>query len=115
MISRPDPCSAPAHLFFFFSLREVTLKNRIALSPMCQHSAQDGMANDWHLVHYGALALGGAGLLLAEATAVAPEGRISPQDLGVWKDEQVEPLARVVHFARELGQEVDRPVQYLRG
>jgi 2,4-dienoyl-CoA reductase-like NADH-dependent reductase (Old Yellow Enzyme family) len=61
------------------------------------------MATDWHLVHYGALALGGAGLLLAEATAVAPEGRITPQDLGVWKDEQVEPLARVVHFVREQG------------
>ena len=70
---------------------------------MCQYSAEDGMATDWHLVHLGALALGGAGLLIAEATAVAPEGRISPQDVGLWKDEQVEPLARVTQFVKEQG------------
>ena len=99
----PDSESTLPHLFAPLSLREVTLKNRIALSPMCQYSADDGMATDWHLVHLGALALGGAGLLLAEATAVVPEGRISPQDLGLWKDEQMEPLARVVRFVREHG------------
>ena len=98
-----SPFPDPAHLFSPLSLREVTLKNRIAVSPMCQYSAQDGMANDWHLVHLGARALGGAGLLLAEATAVLPEGRISPQDLGLWKDEQVEPLARVTSFIKEHG------------
>ena len=76
--------TAPIHLFAPLSLREVTLKNRIAVSPMCQYSAEDGMATDWHLVHLGARTLGGAGLLLAEATAVLPEGRISPQDLGLW-------------------------------
>lgn len=92
-----------SHLFSPLSLRGVTLKNRIVLSPMCQYSAEDGSATDWHLVHLGARALGGAGLLLAEATAVAPEGRITPQDLGIWKDEQVEPLARVVGFVREHG------------
>jgi 2,4-dienoyl-CoA reductase-like NADH-dependent reductase (Old Yellow Enzyme family) len=81
----------------------VKLKNRIALAPMCQYSAQDGMATDWHLVHLGARALGGAGLILTEATAVAPDGRISPQDLGIWEEEQVEPLARVVRFIREHG------------
>ena len=103
MTPHSDSVTAPPHLFAPLPLREVTLKNRIAVSPMCQYSAQDGMATDWHLVHYGALALGGAGLLVAEATAVAPEGRISPQDLGLWKDEQVEPMARVVRFIREQG------------
>ncbi len=103
MSTQPDSVPAPPHLFAALSLREVTLKNRIALSPMCQYSAQDGLATDWHLVHLGARALGGAGLLLVEATAVTPEGRISPQDLGLWKDEQVEPLARVVRFVREQG------------
>lgn len=103
MGTRPDPVTHPSHLFSPLSLRGVTLRNRIALSPMCQYSAQDGMATDWHLVHLGARALGGAGLILAEATAVVPEGRISPQDLGIWKDEQVGPLARVVRFIREHG------------
>ena len=103
MNTQPDSVAAPPHLFAPLSLRGVTLRNRIALSPMCQYSAQDGMATDWHLVHLGARALGGAGLILVEAPAVAPEGRISPQDLGIWKDEQVEPLARVVRFLREQG------------
>ena len=103
MTPQPDSVTAQPHLFAPLSLREVTLKNRIALSPMCQYSARDGMATDWHLVHLGARALGGAGLLLVEATAVTPEGRISPQDLGLWKDEQVESLARVVRFLKENG------------
>ncbi len=103
MGTQPDPVMPPSHLFSPLSLRGVTLRNRIALSPMCQYSAQDGLATDWHLVHLGARALGGAGLILAEATAIVPEGRISPQDLGLWKDEQVGPLARVVRFIREHG------------
>jgi 2,4-dienoyl-CoA reductase-like NADH-dependent reductase (Old Yellow Enzyme family) len=91
------------HLFEPLTLRGVTLRNRIGVSPMCQYSAEDGFANDWHLVHLGARAVGGAGLLIAEATAVEPRGRISPNDLGLWRDEHVEPLARIVAFLREYG------------
>lgn len=98
-----DPPADRVHLFTPLTLRGVTLPNRIALSPMCQYSAEDGMATDWHLVHLGARALGGAGLILTEAVAVAPEGRISPHDLGLWRDDQVEPLARVIRFVREHG------------
>ncbi|TJZ78900.1 NADH:flavin oxidoreductase/NADH oxidase [Chitiniphilus eburneus] len=86
------------HLFEPLTLRGLTLSNRIAVSPMCEYSAEDGYANDWHLVHLGSRAVGGAGLVLFEATAVSPEGRISPQDLGLWRDEQIEPLARIVRF-----------------
>jgi 2,4-dienoyl-CoA reductase-like NADH-dependent reductase (Old Yellow Enzyme family) len=86
---------ASASLFEPLTLRTVTLRNRIVLSPMAQYSAADGMANDWHLVHYASRAAGGTGAIVVEATAVRPEGRISPGDLGLWKDEQVEPLARV--------------------
>lgn len=85
------------------TLRQLTLPNRIAVSPMCQYSARDGMANDWHLVHLGSRAVGGAGLVIVEATAVAAEGRISPEDLGLWKDEQVEPLRRITRFIEEQG------------
>ncbi len=91
------------HLFEPLTIREVTFKNRIAVSPMCQYSCEDGLADDWHLVHLGARALGGAALVLTEATAVAPEGRISPGDLGLWKDEQMEPLARIVRFIEQNG------------
>lgn len=103
MSTQPRKTMSRDHLFAPLALRGVTLKNRIALSPMCQYSAQDGMATDWHLVHLGARALGGAGLLVVEATAVTPEGRISPQDLGIWREEQVEPLGRVVRFIHEQG------------
>jgi len=103
MTDRYDPPEVYPHLFSPLTLRSLTIKNRIALSPMCQYSARDGMANDWHLVHLGARALGGAGLVVAEATAVSAEGRISPGDLGIWKDEQVEPLARIASFIREHG------------
>jgi len=85
------------------TLRGVTLRNRIAVSPMCQYSATDGFANDWHLVHLGSRASGGAGLVIAEATAVVPEGRISPYDLGLWSDDQIEPLARIVRFIDSQG------------
>jgi 2,4-dienoyl-CoA reductase-like NADH-dependent reductase (Old Yellow Enzyme family) len=91
------------HLFEPLRLREVTLANRIGIPPMCQYSARDGAASDWHFVHYGTRAVGGAGLMIVEATAVLPEGRISPGDLGLWDDRQVEPLARIARFARERG------------
>jgi 2,4-dienoyl-CoA reductase-like NADH-dependent reductase (Old Yellow Enzyme family) len=97
-----------AALFDPFTLRGLTLANRIAVSPMCQYSCPDGAddsgrAGDWHLVHLGGLAQGGAGLVLSEAAAVAPEGRISRHDLGLWEDGQVEPLARTVRFIRGQG------------
>jgi 2,4-dienoyl-CoA reductase-like NADH-dependent reductase (Old Yellow Enzyme family) len=91
------------HLFSPLSLRSVTLRNRIAVSPMCQYSAAEGRANDWHLVHLGALGAGGAGLVLFEATAVEARGRISPADLGLWDDGQIEPLARIVRFVEGQG------------
>lgn len=85
------------------SLRSVSVRNRIAVSPMCQYSASDGRAGDWHLVHLGSRAVGGAGMVFFEATAVEPRGRISPGDLGIWEDGQIEPLARVVRFVEEQG------------
>ena len=90
-------------LFDPLTLRGLTLPNRVAVSPMCQYSAEAGRATDWHLVHLGGLAQGGAGLILTEAVAVSAEGRISPQDLGLWQDDQVEPLARVARFIRAQG------------
>src|SRR4051794_10914351 len=74
------------------TLREITFRNRIAMSPMCQYSAHEGFANDWHLVHLGTRAVGGVGLVMVEATAVTREGRISPGDMGIWSDEHVEPM-----------------------
>jgi 2,4-dienoyl-CoA reductase-like NADH-dependent reductase (Old Yellow Enzyme family) len=91
------------HLFDPITLRGVTMRNRIAVSPMCEYSAADGFANDWHLVHLGSRAVGGAGLILAEATGVEARGRISPHDLGLWKDEQIEMLARITKFVHEQG------------
>jgi 2,4-dienoyl-CoA reductase-like NADH-dependent reductase (Old Yellow Enzyme family) len=91
------------HLFDPLAIRDITLANRVFVSPMCQYSSTDGYANDWHFVHLGSRAVGGAGLVLTEATAVLPEGRISPQDLGVWKDDHIEPLARIVRFIHEQG------------
>lgn len=84
-------------------IRDVTLRNRIAVSPMCQYSSEDGFANDWHLVHLGSRAVGGAGLVLTEATAVESRGRITPSDLGIWKDEHVEMLARIARFIKSQG------------
>ncbi len=91
------------HLFSPLTLRSVTLRNRIAVSPMCQYSCTDGLASDWHLVHLGARAVGGAGLVLTEAAAVEARGRISPADLGIWDDRQVAPLARVAAFISDQG------------
>jgi 2,4-dienoyl-CoA reductase-like NADH-dependent reductase (Old Yellow Enzyme family) len=90
-------------LFDPLSLRGVKLRNRIGVSPMCQYSSVDGYVNDWHLVHLGSRAAGGAGLVLTEATAVVPEGRITPSDLGIWKDEHVEGHARVAAFIKSQG------------
>ncbi|BAZ09384.1 putative oxidoreductase [Calothrix sp. NIES-4071] len=91
------------NLFDSYQLKSVTLRNRIGVSPMCQYSSDDGMANDWHLVHLGARAVGGAGLIIAEATAVEPRGRITPYDAGIWSDEHVEPLYRINKFIKEHG------------
>jgi 2,4-dienoyl-CoA reductase-like NADH-dependent reductase (Old Yellow Enzyme family) len=91
------------HLFSPLQLRDVHLRNRIGVSPMCQYSSEDGFANDWHFVHLGGRAVGGAALILTEATAVLPEGRISPQDLGLWKDEQIEMLAKIFRFLEQHG------------
>jgi 2,4-dienoyl-CoA reductase-like NADH-dependent reductase (Old Yellow Enzyme family) len=93
----------PAHLFSPLQIGSVTLSNRAVVSPMCEYSSEDGFANDWHLVHLGSRAVGGAGLVFTEATAVTPEGRISPQDLGLWKDEHIANLARITAFLRSQG------------
>lgn len=85
------------------SIRGVSFRSRIAMSPMCQYSAEDGFANDWHLVHLGSRAVGKAALVVVEATAVTPEGRISPGDLGLWSDAHIEPLARIVRFIESQG------------
>jgi len=90
-------------LFSPFTLRGVTLRNRIGVSPMCQYSYDDGFSNDWQLVHLGTRAAGGAGLVIVEATAVEARGRISPKDLGIWTDAHVEPLARVARFITQQG------------
>ena len=90
-------------LFAPLTVRGVTLRNRIVVSPMCEYSSEDGFANDWHVVHLGSRAVGGAGLIITEAAAVVPEGRISPADLGIWKDEHIEVLARITSFLREQG------------
>jgi 2,4-dienoyl-CoA reductase-like NADH-dependent reductase (Old Yellow Enzyme family) len=90
-------------LFDPFSLKDVTLKNRIAVSPMCQYSATDGFIDDWHLVHLGAHAIGGAGLIVGEATAVAPEGRITPGCTGLWSDAQAEKWQPIVGFLKKHG------------
>jgi 2,4-dienoyl-CoA reductase-like NADH-dependent reductase (Old Yellow Enzyme family) len=90
-------------LFEPLALRGTTFANRIWLAPMCQYSAVEGVPNDWHLMHLGSHALGGYGLVLTEATAVVPEGRISPQDTGLWNDLQQHSWARIVDFVHDLG------------
>ena len=92
-----------AQLFDPLPIRGITLQNRIAVSPMCQYSSNDGFANDWHLVHLGGRAVGGASLLFTEATAVTPEGRITPEDLGIWKDAHIDFLSRIVKFVTGQG------------
>jgi 2,4-dienoyl-CoA reductase-like NADH-dependent reductase (Old Yellow Enzyme family) len=90
-------------LFSPFILKDVTLRNRIAIPPMCQYSAVDGLTNDWHRVHYASLARGGAGLVIVEATAVSPEGRITPGCLGLWNDVQAERLAQIAKEIKAAG------------
>jgi 2,4-dienoyl-CoA reductase-like NADH-dependent reductase (Old Yellow Enzyme family) len=98
------PQTTPAKgLFDELKIRDVRLANRIAVSPMCQYSCENGLATDWHLVHLGSRAVGGAALVIAEATAVLPEARISPQDLGIWSEAHIEPLARIAKFIHAQG------------
>lgn len=92
-----------AHLFEPYTLRDLTLRNRIVVSPMCEYSSTDGFATDWHLVHLGSRAVGGAGLVITEAAAVSPEGRITASDLGIYRDEHVPQLARIVDFIHANG------------
>ncbi|HBE43179.1 MAG TPA: oxidoreductase [Bacteroidales bacterium] len=92
-----------SRLFSPLTIKGITLRNRIVTSPMCQYSATDGKANDWHLVHLGTRAVGGVGLVIAEATAVLPEGRITPGDLGLWSDEHIDGLRRIAHFIHSQG------------
>ena len=87
-----------SQLFSSIQIKSLLFKNRIAISPMCQYSSKDGFANDWHIVHLGSRASGGAGLIIQEATAVCPEGRISPSDLGLWKDEHIEKMQVINQF-----------------
>jgi 2,4-dienoyl-CoA reductase-like NADH-dependent reductase (Old Yellow Enzyme family) len=91
------------HLFAPLKLRSLTLPSRIVVSPMCEYSSIDGFASDWHFVHLGSRAIGGAALVITEANAVSPEGRISPSDLGIWKDEHIAPLKRITTFLHEHG------------
>ena len=91
------------HLFEPLTVRGVTLRNRIGVSPMCQYSSEDGFASDWHVVHLGSRAVGGAGLIVTEATAVTADGRISPHDLGIWKDAHIVELSRITRFISEHG------------
>lgn len=92
-----------SQLFTALTIKQVKVKNRLVVSPMCQYSSTDGFANDWHLVHLGSRAVGGAGIVFTEATAVSPEGRISPFDLGIWKDEHIPFLQRITDFIEQQG------------
>ena len=98
-----DGASGGPKLLTPITLRSVTLRNRIVMSPMCQYSAEDGFVNDWHFVHLGARAAGGVSLVMVEATAVMPDGRITPGDTGIWSDDHVAPLARIVRFIESQG------------
>jgi 2,4-dienoyl-CoA reductase-like NADH-dependent reductase (Old Yellow Enzyme family) len=91
------------HLFSKLRMRDVDFANRIGVAPMCQYSCIDGYANDWHFAHLAARAIGGAALVFTEAAAVTPEGRISPQDLGVWSERHFEPLERIARFMNSQG------------
>ncbi|HMD50295.1 MAG TPA: NADH:flavin oxidoreductase/NADH oxidase [Bryobacteraceae bacterium] len=97
------PAAQPAHLFAPLEIRSVRLRNRIGVSPMCEYSSVDGYANDWHFVHLGSRAVGGAAMVMAEAAAVLPEGRISPRDLGIWEDGHIAMLAKIFRFIEDHG------------
>ena len=92
-----------SNLFSSFKLKDITFRNRIGVSPMCQYSSENGYATDWHMVHLGSRAVGGAGLIIVEATAVSPEGRITPGDAGLWEDGQIEPLIPINQFMKDYG------------
>src|SRR5438067_4344044 len=94
---------AMSNLFEPLNIRSIALRNRIGVSPMCQYSCEAGFATDWHLVHLGSRAVGGAALVIAEATAVEARGRISPADLGIWNDDHIAMLSRIAAFIREQG------------
>ena len=98
-----QPIAQPVTMFTPLKIREIQLRNRIGMSPMCQYSSIDGHASDWHFVHLGSRAVGGAALVMTEATAVLPEARISPQDLGLWSDDHIPMLARIFRFVEEQG------------
>jgi 2,4-dienoyl-CoA reductase-like NADH-dependent reductase (Old Yellow Enzyme family) len=100
VISLITSCKTMSTLFSPISIGTLSLKNRIVIAPMCQYSAREGSATDWHIIHLGSLALSGAGLLIIEATAIEPEGRISPDDLGLWSEENESALARVLKAVR---------------
>ncbi|MBM2826852.1 MAG: NADH:flavin oxidoreductase/NADH oxidase, partial [Dehalococcoidia bacterium] len=102
---KPSETAGVPLLFTPYTLRGITFRNRLVVSPMCQYAceSQDGLATAWHLVHLGSRAVGGAGLVIAEATAVSPEGRISPQDLGLWSDAHAKALKPAVDFVRAQG------------
>src|SRR5690348_6023837 len=91
------------HLSDTLTVRDLEFANRVFVSPMCQYSSSDGLATDWHMVHLGSRAVGGAGLVLTEAAAVVPEGRITPNDLGIWKDEHIPTLKRILDFLHSQG------------
>lgn len=92
-----------AELFKPLKIKSIAFKNRLVISPMCEYSSEDGFANNWHLVHLGSRAVGGAGLIITEAAAVSPEGRITPDDLGIWKDEHITELKKIVGFIHDNG------------
>ena len=92
-----------SHLFEPLTIKDITLRNRIGVSPMCMYSYIDGFSNDWQVIHLGARAVGGAGLIIAEATAIDPIGRITPYDVGIWSDAHIEPLSRVTRVIKENG------------
>jgi 2,4-dienoyl-CoA reductase-like NADH-dependent reductase (Old Yellow Enzyme family) len=94
---------AMSELFSPLAIKNIEFRNRIAVSPMCQYSSEDGFTNDWHLVHLGSRAVGGAGLVIVEASAVSPEGRITPDDVGIWKEEHITGLKRITAFLEAEG------------
>src|SRR5579863_6731258 len=106
VLDASEALSGKAHLFSPLRIRGVTFANRIGVSPMCQYSSQDGFANDWHFVHLGSRAQGGAGMVMLEASAVLPEGRISSADLGIWKNEHIPALERIAKFIHSQGSRV---------
>ncbi len=103
LIRRGEMETATTHLLSPLTIRGVTFRSRIVMSPMCQYCAHDGLADDWHLVHIGSRAVGGAALVMVEASAVTPEGRITPRDMGIWSEQHVEPLARIARFVPTQG------------